>query len=351
MGSSSRGNKRNTNVSQMPPGWKPPTQGVTGTMPGWTGAQGYSANANLPSNPNQFRAQTGRQVPPASYSQRGSGQGISQVIIPQRGGANVNNLRASSQSKPGGLVNLVAGPYTGNTPEEQFTGQRPTVIYNQAPGSTPARNTNQSEGWRNLLGLNQGVSYQTQMPMFNGALQPFTGNKFLRNVQYQPPSKYALGARGDNGAEDRALLKSQQGGPWATPYGSVYYSVPQTDYLNQNPQIGATGVFDDTLKFRGTATTTDLYDPRTLRGRRAEAEKKSTPVADRSYDAVENVRLNRGAPSDNLSEEMPAYTGYGSSGGGYGGGGYGGYGGGGGGGGYPATPTKRWLNSMASWRV
>ncbi len=68
------------------------------------------------------------------------------------------------------------------------------------------------------------------------------------------------------------------------------------------------------------------------------------------YAEIERIRLNRGAPADNLSEgdlAMPAYTG----GSGYGGGGYGGYGGGGGGGGYPDTPQKKWLANMASWRI
>lgn len=65
------------------------------------------------------------------------------------------------------------------------------------------------------------------------------------------------------------------------------------------------------------------------------------------YAAVENVRLNRGAPSDNLSEapnQMPAYGGYPD---GYGGRGYGG---GGGGGGY-SPYSKVWFNNLATWRI
>lgn len=67
------------------------------------------------------------------------------------------------------------------------------------------------------------------------------------------------------------------------------------------------------------------------------------------YAAIERIRLNRGAPSDNLApaETMPAYQGdgYGESGGWPRGGG-----GGGGGGGYSPT-TRKWLNNMASWRI
>lgn len=68
------------------------------------------------------------------------------------------------------------------------------------------------------------------------------------------------------------------------------------------------------------------------------------------YAAIERIRLNRGAPDDNVSEAeaMPAYTGGGYSGGGYGGGGWGG--GGGGGGSYDPV-TKKWLANMASWRI
>jgi len=68
------------------------------------------------------------------------------------------------------------------------------------------------------------------------------------------------------------------------------------------------------------------------------------------YAAIERIRLDRGAPDDNVSEAdaMPAYTGGGYSGGGYGGGGWGG--GGGGGGSYDPV-TKKWLANMASWRI
>lgn len=67
------------------------------------------------------------------------------------------------------------------------------------------------------------------------------------------------------------------------------------------------------------------------------------------YAAIERIRLNRGAPRDNLTPAaaMPAYQGDG-----YGGsGGYGGYGGGGGGGGGYEPTTRKWLNNMASWRI
>lgn len=79
--------------------------------------------------------------------------------------------------------------------------------------------------------------------------------------------------------------------------------------------------------------------------------KKATalPVADRRYDAIEDVRMNRGAPSDNLSAaaEMPAYAGNG--GGGYGDD-WGGWGGGGGGGGGDYSPG-RWMQNLYAWRL
>lgn len=355
---SGKGSKKNTNVSKMPPGWKPPTQGVTSTIPSWTGGQGYTANANLP-RPGSIRPSTPQQVQqsqqqgrytPAVTGARQSGP-LNFQVVPRQSGTQVKNFKATSQSSSrgidGAMTGAVAGRPIGNTPVPQFEGSMPRFFPTQQIGSTSARDVSSSERWRTLLGLPQGVTLATNQMQYGSVPRENTISPYLGAYE-KPKSRYAAGQRGDNSPEDRAILEQQMSGPFGTRFGDIRYTPPQTDWSQYSPSIGATGIFDDTLKSTGTATTTDLYNPKTLQGRRtAPATKKTIDYSD-PYAAIENIRLNRGAPADNLSqsETIPDYEGGGYDDG-YGGGGYGG---GGGGGGY-SPATRKWLQNMASWRI
>ena len=306
----------------------------------------------------------------------------------------VQNFRATSQPAQQGfdqgfVRNMTGGsPYTGDTPIPVFTGSVPKFANNDkyygpyrgdtVPSSLQRPDTggvpeylarpvsgaqssfagNRLAGYRDIFGRTAqqlGMSAPVdntpgQIPSRNARPYVAPGYSGASATPPQlfnpsrPESLYAQGQRGDNSREDREMLKSRT--RFTTPYGDMFYSAPQTNQLNPKTPIGATGVISDTLKYRGTVTTTDLYNPKTLRGFTfTPIGPKPAPVADRRYDAIERIRLNRGAPSDNLSEApavIPTYTG---------GGGGGGYGGGGGGGYYPSDYGSRFQQNLMAWRI
>lgn len=309
------------------------------TVPRYTGGQAYTAqaSANLP-RPGQFlpgskSVQNSRQVTTTVPSTQRSGP-LDFVFKPYQGnqttragGTQVNNLRATSTSKSPSLASVVAGPYRGNSPVPSWTGKKPGDFMTP---SQPGQNQSYvkpsgNEVWRQLFGMAPATTYKL-LPSGLGGVPPKMPNQ-------NPATRFSIN----------------------TPYGDIAYHPEVKDWANYSPGVSARGWFDDTLKYLGTGTTTTLYNPVTMVGTGyGKAPAVVTPAAPRdplngAYDAIENVRTNRGAPSDNVSEaEFPAYTGDGY-GDGYGGGGYGGYGGGGYGG-YEPT-TKKWLQNLASWRL
>lgn len=232
---------------------------------------------------------------------------------------------------------MVAGPVTGNTPATQFSGSIPRFANDgravaSLTGPVPQIDASARQGWRDVLGLPQGVTYQTEAlgNYAAGQVRPMGGNQTYKLVPYQPKPLPA-GFRGDNSAQDKAYILQQNA--FQTPYGSVYYSAPQgRDWLNYSPPVSASTWFDDTLKYRGTGTTTDLYNPKTLQGR-GPIDMTITPK-----------------PQAAMSPWMPA--GSQTPGGGGGGGGGGGWppgGGGGGGGGYGGA-VPYWYG-LVNWRL
>lgn len=101
----------------------------------------------------------------------------------------------------------------------------------------------------------------------------------------------------------------------------------------------------------GTRTTLAGIGDEIARGARNVYDALKYNTGNRSYDAIERVRLNRGAPTAGPWQEVSTPSGY--SGGG-GGGGYpyggGGYGGGGGGGGYTQQAAPWWYG-LVNWRL
>lgn len=245
-------------------------------------------------------------------------------------------MTARSSYTPRGVdqvaTGVVAGPVVGNTPEREFTGRIPKFFPEGLTGPVQQRDVSQPQAWRDILGLPQGVTYQT--PALNayraGYSQPIGGNQTYKLTPYQPNTNL----RGDNSREDKAAVARENA--FNTRYGSVYYSAPQgRDWLNYSPPVSATGVFDDTLKYRGTGTTTDLYNPRTLQGRPKPLDFTITPNAQATstpWAALPQTQMQTG----------------GGGGGGYGGGG-GGYGGGGGGG--YNQQSAPWWYGLVNWRL
>ncbi len=253
----------------------------------------------------------------------------------------VTSFTARAQPAVNGLDQLaagvVAGPVAGNTPERQFTGSIPRFApdgraFDGLTGPVPAQNSSQPQAWRDLLGLPQGVTYQTPAlrDYAAGAVRPIGGNTTYKITPYAPKPLPA-GYRGDNSAQDKAYIRQQAA--FQTPYGSVYYSAPQgRDWLNYSPPVSASTWFDDTLKYRGTGTTTDLYNPKTLQG--------TGPV---------NMTITPKAQA--MTTPWSALPAAALPTGGGGGGGYPGGGGGGGGGGGYSQQAAPWWYGLVNWRL
>jgi uncharacterized membrane protein YgcG len=266
--------------------------------------------------------------------------------------------KVDTKKKQGGAVGdeknqkPVVPPYQGGQsraanvqpqPAQQQTWLNKIPQFNPLDRTGPVaqRNTNQSEAWRSSLGLKQGVTYDT------GNFRPIepgmTGKSGINTTYVVKPWEPKPIVK------DAATLRREQLFPWTkqyaqgeTPYGNIFYKQNLKDYLSTgaNPApIDYTRVFDNTLQTAG--------------GINAGYPFTSKPTADRSYDAVEQIRLNRGEPTTML---VPAYEGpqqtAGGGGGGDGGGGYGGYGGGGGGwgGGYDQK-LPPWYYGLSTWRI
>jgi hypothetical protein len=224
----------------------------------------------------------------------------------------------------------------------------PKYLPTQQIGQVPQREVNMSEDWRTRFGLPQGVTFGTNQMQFENAPTPGNGgiNQYYKVDPYEPtpsPVDHSPFAQ----LNPLNLPWNKQYAQGETPYGNIFYKQPLRDYLSTgtNPEpIRATNAgypWDNTLKSEFQALPGFTFDPM-----------QGPPVADRAYDAIEDVRLNSGAPSEAPLEvpEMPAYIGYGGDGnGGYG---YGGYGGGGGGygGGYDQYP-KTWYQQLYNWRL
>ena len=121
------------------------------------------------------------------------------------------------------------------------------------------------------------------------------------------------------------------------------------DWTRYSPGISASGTIGPNTATNAIAPVgwENYYLPRwnTIKGAaKPTSFNNPAPVADRSYDAVENVRVNRGAPTVGPREYL------GGGGGGQGQGGYPGYGGGGGGGGGGGSSSNPWWMDMYQWR-
>lgn len=258
---------------------------------------------------------------------QGATEGGKRVLDWLNSEANVGLRGALGLQEPGTY-------YTGPNVAPNWKGSIPKFFPDGLTGRVAKRDVSQPEAWRDVLGLPQGVTYQTNAlnAYRAGYSQPIGGNTTTKLTPYQPN----VNLRGDNSREDKAAVARERA--FTSPYGSVYYSAPQgRDWLNYSPPVSASGWFDDTLKYRGTGTTTDLYNPKTLQGRPKPLDFTITPNAQATstpWAALPTGQMQTGG------------------GGGGGGGGYPprGGGGGGGGGGYNQQAAPWWYG-LVNWRL
>lgn len=139
----------------------------------------------------------------------------------------------------------------------------------------------------------------------------------------------------------------------------ISYKIPYTDYTRYSPGVSASGVIGTTLRDAIPAVGNAAEEARfranyfkSLSNTRAKSKTTISGQGDTTYDAIERVRLNRGAPTVSPWQEVSTPSGYNGGGGGggypYGGGGYGGGGGGGGGYNQQAAP---WWYGLVNWRL